>query len=118
MEYEVTEKGITNPDKPGEYLEIGTRVEFEGKVPAAFVNKVRKVAVINPASEEPVIAMDRSDVMAEVVAKLSDADFTDANVPDVRAINKLLPDEHEDFTAAERDELWQQIKDTLEAGQN
>lgn len=50
MKCTVTEKGLFN--NKNEPIKVGTRLEFKGTMPAAFINKV-KVDAEEPEAEEP-----------------------------------------------------------------
>lgn len=49
----------------------------------------------------------RAQLLQDTASQLSRRQFTQSGKPDVGAINALLPESVEPFTAAERDKLWE-----------
>lgn len=122
MKVEITEKGAHGPD--GKELKVGSEVNVKGdEMPGWLVGKARevaggKVAVTNP-KKNPVkpqaSGQERQALMKDAATVLKAEDFTEAGLPDVRALNAMLTKDAEPFTAEERDQLWPGIADDVKA---
>lgn len=118
MKVEITQPGAR--DAEGKAIPVGATVEIKGeKVPGYLVNKCRplgKIAVTNPAENAipGASAQERQQILGEIaVNDLSDDDFGEDGIPDVRPINKHLPQGASRFTAAERDQIWPGIAEAV-----
>lgn len=49
---------------------------------------------------------DRAQLLKNAASRLTEEQFTQSGKPEVGPVNAMLPDGVEHFTAAERDELW------------
>lgn len=121
MKLEISEKGVFEGH---EEIPVGEIVEVEGdKIPAYLVGKCRpldQVAVTNPADGAIPIdpnpsAAERQELLKLAALEIEDGDFTADGRPDVRALNDLLTDDAQPFTADERDTLWPGVKEEVMA---
>lgn len=128
MKVEITEKGVF---ANGEPVEVGTTIDVKGnEIPSFLVNKCRVVSQPKPAKAKAVTnpakgsakdltpapsAQERQGAMKEAALKLDADGFNDDGAPDVRALNEAKGDGVDDFTAAERDQLWPGISDAVKA---
>lgn len=124
MKLEITQKGAHGPD--GKEHAVGDVVKIEGDaVPGYLVGKARKIidgapkaAITNPANDQVqqvTVDPDRAALMGEACKVIDANRFTKEGVPDVRAINAQLAEGVPEFTAAERDAIWPDLKDAVMA---
>jgi len=123
MRLQITQKGAHGPDGP---LAVGDVLDLPGDaIPAWLKGKARvladevRTAVTNPAAsavQEPQASgQDRQTVLGEIAVAIDAEGFGSDGVPDVRAINRALPESAAKFTAGERDQLWPGIADAVMA---
>ncbi|MGR3574022.1 MAG: hypothetical protein ACU0CF_04705 [Sagittula sp.] len=119
MKIKITKRGVYGA--AGE-IPVGTEVDVKEE-PKAWAGRYEvisgaktKAAVTNPkkgAVQD--IDTDRQAIMAEAAKVLKKDEFVADGRPDVHALNAMLGENVEKFTAEERDALWPGIADDVKA---
>lgn len=117
--------GIMNPDMGGvsfrfKQPSIGRRLEHFVKANVPQPERKDEAqddtsdadAQVNASNDDTGNSGSSDERLSRLIAltdELGDDDFTKDGKPDVNAMNDLLDEDEEPFTAAERDELWKQV---------
>jgi hypothetical protein len=107
MQIKITKGGIYGND--GKEFPIGHEMTVKEE-PKGWAGRYEIIGGAKKGGEPKKLVTgdtgDRAKVFADAVAKLKKEDFTADGKPEVVAINRLLPDGVQAFSAAERDDLW------------